>query len=80
LLKNSAENANRLAELLKGMRSKINLIPFNEHEGSDFRRPEESVISNFREILVRKGYTTIVRHSKGEDISAACGQLRAQCK
>jgi len=71
----SAEDANRLAELLKGMRSKINLIPFNEHEGSDFRRPEESVVNNFREILHRKGCTVIIRHSKGQDISAACGQL-----
>ncbi len=79
-INDSAENANQLAELLKGIQSKINLIPFNEHEGSDFRRPEESVIINFREILVRKGYTTIVRHSKGEDISAACGQLSANAK
>ncbi|MBU4184821.1 MAG: 23S rRNA (adenine(2503)-C(2))-methyltransferase RlmN [Proteobacteria bacterium] len=73
----SAEDANRLAELLKGIRSKINLIPFNEYEGSDFRRPEESVINNFREIPNRKGYTVIIRHSKGQDISAACGQLSA---
>jgi len=76
-INDSAEDANRLAELLKGMRSKINLIPFNEHEGSDFRRPEESVINNFREILNKKGYTVIIRHSKGQDISAACGQLSA---
>ena len=76
-INDSAEDANRLAELLKGMRSKINLIPFNEHEGSDFMRPEESVINNFREILNRKGYTVIIRHSKGQDISAACGQLSA---
>ncbi len=76
-INDSAENANQLAELLKGVHSKINLIPFNEHEGSDFRRPEELVISNFREILVKKGCTTMVRRSKGEDISAACGQLRA---
>jgi 23S rRNA (adenine2503-C2)-methyltransferase len=79
-INDSAENANRLAGLLKGMRSKINLIPFNEHEGSDFKRPEESVISNFREILNRKGCTTMVRRSKGEDISAACGQLSAKAK
>jgi 23S rRNA (adenine2503-C2)-methyltransferase len=79
-INDSAENANQLAELLKRMRSKINLIPFNEHEGSDFRRPEESVISNFREILVKKGCTTMVRRSKGEDISAACGQLSAKVR
>jgi len=76
----SEEDANQLAELLKGIRSKINLIPFNEHEGSDFRRPEESVINNFREILNRKGCTVIIRHSKGQDISAACGQLSANVK
>jgi len=79
-INDSAENANQLAELLKEIRSKINLIPFNEHEGSDFKRPEESVISNFREILVKKGCTTMVRRSKGEDISAACGQLSAKVK
>ncbi|MBC2695456.1 MAG: 23S rRNA (adenine(2503)-C(2))-methyltransferase RlmN [Desulfobacteraceae bacterium] len=79
-INDSAENASRLAELLKDMRSKINLIPFNEHEGSDFRRPEESVISNFKEILVGKGCTTMVRRSKGQDISAACGQLSANAK
>jgi len=79
-INDSAENASRLAELLKGMRSKINLIPFNEHEGSDFRRPKESVITNFRKILIKKGYTTMVRRSKGEDISAACGQLSANAK
>jgi len=79
-INDSAENANQLAELLRGIRSKINLIPFNEHEGSDFRRPEESVIIKFREILVKKGCTTIVRRSKGEDISAACGQLSANVK
>ena len=76
-INDSAEDAYRLAELLRRIRSKINLIPFNEHEGSDFRRPEESVINNFREILHRKGYTVIIRHSKGQDISAACGQLSA---
>ena len=76
-INDSSENANQLAELLRQIPSKINLIPFNEHEGSDFMRPEESVINTFREILVRKNYTTIIRRSKGRDISAACGQLSA---
>ena len=76
-INDSAEDASRLADMLRQIRSKINLIPFNEHEGSNFRRPEETVISSFKEILHRKGYTAIVRRSKGQDISAACGQLSA---
>ena len=71
----SPEDAKCLARLLRRVRAKINLIPFNEYEGSDFRRPDESVIQEFRELLVKSNYTVIIRHSKGQDISAACGQL-----
>jgi 23S rRNA (adenine2503-C2)-methyltransferase len=53
------------------------LIPFNTFEGSDFERPEEDVILTFKEILNKNNYTAVIRHSKGQDISAACGQLRA---
>lgn len=76
-INDSKENAERLAVLLRPIRAKINLIPFNAFEGSDFERPEESVINNFREILNKNNYTAIIRHSKGQDISAACGQLGA---
>ena len=69
------EDAERLVSLLKPIKSKINLIPFNEYEGSEFLRPEDSVINRFQEILIQNHYTAIIRHSKGEDISAACGQL-----
>lgn len=71
----SEEDAKRLARLLKSMPAKINLIPFNTFEGSDFERPEEHVILTFREILNKNNYTAVIRHSKGQDISAACGQL-----
>jgi len=77
-INDSEKDANQLARLLKGINAKINLIPFNEHEGSDFKRPEESVINTFKEILHSNNYTTIIRHSKGRDISAACGQLRVR--
>ena len=77
-INDSAEDANRLAKLLRPIRAKINLIPFNEYEGSAFRRPEESVLNRFVEILHKNGYTAIIRHSKGRDICAACGQLRAK--
>ena len=77
-INDSTKDANRLVKLLRPIRAKINLIPFNEYEGSVFRRPEESVINRFLEILHANGYTAIIRHSKGQDICAACGQLRAK--
>jgi len=76
-INDSPDHAKRLAKLLRSVKGKVNLIPFNEHQGSSFRRPDDSVILQFREILVRNNYTVIVRHSKGQDISAACGQLSA---
>jgi 23S rRNA (adenine2503-C2)-methyltransferase len=72
------QDAHRLAALLRPIRAKINLIPFNTHEGCRFRRPPETVIEQFQQILVAHGYTAIVRQSKGREISAACGQLRAR--
>ena len=73
----SIKDAKRLVKLLRPIRAKINLIPFNAYEGSEFNRPEESVILSFKEILNKNNYTAIIRHSKGQDISAACGQLSA---
>ena len=77
-INDSSDDAKRLAKLLRPVKSKINLIPFNEHEMSEFKRPEETAIRNFQEILMNKNYTTVIRRSKGQDISAACGQLRAR--
>ena len=74
----SIDDARRLARLLQPIRCKINLIPFNIHESSDFQRPAEAVIQAFYDVLFAKNYTVIIRRSKGEDISAACGQLRAR--
>ncbi len=74
----SLDDARRLAKLLRAIRAKINLIPFNAHEGSQYERPAEAVIAKFQEILIDKHYTVMVRQSKGQDISAACGQLRAR--
>ena len=71
----SEEDAKRLAGLLRPIRAKINLIPFNTFEGSDFERPEEQVVFTFKEILNKNNYTAVIRQSKGQDISAACGQL-----
>jgi len=73
----SANHARRLAKLLRPLRAKINLIPFNSFEGTDLKTPEEARVSAFQKILTDHHYTAIVRHSKGGDIGAACGQLRA---
>ena len=77
-INDSTEDAKRLARLLHTTKAKINLIPFNEHPGSPFKRPAQADIDRFQQILLQKHYTVIVRHSKGQDISAACGQLRGK--
>ncbi len=72
----SPEDAVRLTRLLTGVRAKVNLIPFNAWEGSGFRRPPLQRILAFQAILQEHGITATVRWSKGEDIGAACGQLK----
>jgi 23S rRNA (adenine2503-C2)-methyltransferase len=64
-----------LAELLRSTPCKINLIPFNPFEGSEYVRSSNSAISNFRKILQEAGYTVTIRTTRGDDIGAACGQL-----
>jgi 23S rRNA (adenine2503-C2)-methyltransferase len=77
-INDSVKDAERLAKLLRPVKAKINLIPFNEHPGSDFKRPDEQAILAFQDVLTNKHYTAIIRYSKGIDISAACGQLSAK--
>jgi len=76
-INDGVSDAFRLVRLLHGIRAKVNLIPFNEHEGSSFRRPSEDAILKFQSILMERGLTAIIRNSRGQDIGAACGQLRA---
>ena len=71
-------DAHRLVKLLGPLKAKVNLIPFNQHDGCEFKRPAPDVIDRFFQILYDHHYTVIVRHSKGQDIAAACGQLRAR--
>jgi 23S rRNA (adenine2503-C2)-methyltransferase len=75
-LNDSPEDARRLVRLLRGVRAKVNLIPFNDWDGAPFRRPPLPRILAFQSILLDAELTTTVRWSKGEDIGAACGQLR----
>lgn len=71
----SDECAHGVARVLRGLKSKINLIPFNEHPALSYRRPSLETINRFGAILRDHNYTVTVRWSKGEDIRAACGQL-----
>ena len=70
-----AADASELAGKLGGIRCKVNLIPFNPHEGSDYRRPPDPVIERFGETLRARGIQVNVRRPRGDDIQAACGQL-----
>lgn len=72
------EQAARLAALLRGIPSKVNLIPFNPHPGSAFLRPEDEAIARFQRELHDRGVQTNVRRPRGDDIQAACGQLQGE--
>ncbi|MBQ5404752.1 MAG: 23S rRNA (adenine(2503)-C(2))-methyltransferase RlmN [Bacteroidales bacterium] len=68
-------HARKLAEILKNIPSRVNLIRYHEHPGSDFKSSSEIRIREFQEILNSKNIITTIRASRGEDIFAACGLL-----
>lgn len=74
----SLGDARRLVKLISGIPCKVNLIPFNEHEGCAFRKPTQEAIDVFHKYLLDKHFTVITRSSRGTDISAACGQLKGR--
>lgn len=69
------EDAHRLVMLLRGLRCKVNLIPFNEFPGSRFYRPPDCDVLRFQSALRRAGIDVFVRKSRGRDVLGACGQL-----
>lgn len=73
----SIEDARRLKKVVRGIPSKINIIPFNEHPGSGFERPDEATIVAFHQELMDMGVHVLRRKTMGRDIFAACGQLRS---
>jgi 23S rRNA (adenine2503-C2)-methyltransferase len=73
-------HARQLVRLLTPLRAKVNLIAFNPHPGSDLKAPDPDTVKQFLQILLDKHMTAMVRKSKGADILAACGQLRARQK
>jgi 23S rRNA (adenine2503-C2)-methyltransferase len=71
-------DAKRLVRMLHGIRSKINLIPFNPFDGAEYESPDEKNVLDFQQILMKANMTAMIRKSKGQDILAACGQLKAK--
>jgi 23S rRNA (adenine2503-C2)-methyltransferase len=76
-INDSPQDAKRLVKLLKGIPSKVNLLPLNEAPGIPFKRPPDDKVRLFQEIIMEGGLMAIVRASRGGEISAACGQLHA---
>lgn len=70
-------DARRLIKLIKGIPAKINLIPFNEWPGSPYQRSDWDRIQAFADIIYKAGYASPIRTPRGEDIMAACGQLKS---
>ena len=73
----TAEDAKNLVKLIKGIPSKINLIPFNEWPCSPYECSEEDSINNFAKIIMKAGYASPIRTPRGRDVMAACGQLKS---
>jgi 23S rRNA (adenine2503-C2)-methyltransferase len=73
----SDADAHRLIKLIRGIPAKINLIPFNEWPGSPYVRSDWDRIQAFADIIYKAGYASPIRTPRGEDIMAACGQLKS---
>jgi 23S rRNA (adenine2503-C2)-methyltransferase len=76
----SLDDAARLARLLRGIRAKVNLIPFNPFPGIDNQRSSPEAIDRFGDVLMNAGLIVTVRKTRGDDIDAACGQLAGQVR
>ena len=79
-INDTPEHARELTKTLANTPCKINLIPFNPHEGSEFKKPSKKAIDEFYQILINKGFTVVTRKTRGDDIKAACGQLAGEVK
>jgi 23S rRNA (adenine2503-C2)-methyltransferase len=71
-------DARRLVKLIEGIPAKINLIPFNEWPGAPYSRSSDARIRAFADIIYKAGYASPIRTPRGEDIMAACGQLKSE--
>lgn len=74
-INDDVEDAGRLAKLLRGIPAKVNLIPYNPTPLTDYRRPSDGAVRAYQQALLDRGIQTSVRTTRGDDVSAACGQL-----
>jgi 23S rRNA (adenine2503-C2)-methyltransferase len=74
----SDADAERLARLIGGIPAKVNLIAYNDNPGLGFAAPEPARVEHFRDRLLQRDVTAVVRRNRGQDIAAACGQLAAE--
>lgn len=72
-------HAKALGELLSGLRTHINIIPWNQHENAAYSTPHSNELQSFIEALNRSGVIASIRESRGRDIAAACGQMAGRC-
>ncbi|EKD54811.1 MAG: hypothetical protein ACD_60C00041G0002 [uncultured bacterium] len=79
-INDSDQHAQQLIRLLKGVRAKVNLIPFNPFPNTAYKRSDQPTIDRFRETLMRAGINAITRKTRGDAIDAACGQLVGEVK
>jgi 23S rRNA (adenine2503-C2)-methyltransferase len=73
----SLSDAKKLVHMIRGIPSKINLIPFNPWPGTDYSCSDDQTIDQFAKIVMKAGYASPVRTPRGRDILAACGQLKS---
>ena len=76
----SVEQAHKLKDLLEGIPSKVNLIPFNPFPDTKYKRSSNNAIHRFTDVLKEGGLITTTRKTRGDDIDAACGQLVGKVK
>ncbi len=77
-INDSAADARGLVKLIRGIPAKINLIPFNPWPGAPYQRSSDKAIARFADIMLKAGYPSPIRATRGEDIMAACGQLKSE--
>ena len=77
-INDSDREAHELARILRDIPCKVNLLPYNESPGLPFKSPSRNRVYAFQKIIRDSGYSVFIRTSRGEDISAACGQLAKQ--
>ena len=77
-MNDNSKCAKELVELIKGLNAYINLIPYNHVDEFDYMESKKEDVNKFYEYLKKEGVNVTLRHKMGDDISAACGQLRSK--